>query len=183
MFLSSYNNIQFSSVIQSCLTLCDPINCSTTGFPVYHQLLEITQTHVHGVGDAIQSSPSLSSPSPPAFNLSQHQDLFQAVSSSHQVAKLLELSFSMSPSIEYSGWFPLTLTGLIFLLSKGLSRVFSNTTVQKHKFLSDLVPFSRSVASDSATPWITARQASLSITNSRSSLKLITGPLLKATFL
>ena len=92
MFLSCYYNIQFSSVIQSCLTLC-PMNCSTTGFPVHHQLLEITQTNVHPVGDTIQPSHPLSSPSPPTFNLSQHQNLFQWVSSSNQVAKLLELLF------------------------------------------------------------------------------------------
>ena len=83
--------LQFSSVAQSCLTLCDPMDCSTPGFPVHHQLLEPTQTHVHQVGDAIQPFHPLSSPSPPAFNLSQHQGLFQWVSSSHQVAKVLEL--------------------------------------------------------------------------------------------
>ena len=82
---------QFSLVIQSCPTLCNPMDCSTPGFPVHHQLLELTQTHVHPVGDAIQPSHPLSSPSPPAFNLSQHQGLFQGVSSSHQVAKVLEL--------------------------------------------------------------------------------------------
>ena len=81
---------QFSSVAQSCLTLCDPMDCSTPGFPVHHQLLEFTQTYVHWVGDAIQPSHPLLSPSPPAFNLSQHQGLFKWVSSSHQVAKVLE---------------------------------------------------------------------------------------------
>ena len=78
---------QFSSVAQSCPTLCDPMNHSTPGFPVHHQLPEFTQTHVHWVGDAIQPSHPLSSPSPPAFNLSQYQGLFEWVSSSHQVAK------------------------------------------------------------------------------------------------
>ena len=68
---------QFSSVAQSCLTLCNPKDCSTPGLPVHHQLLEPTQTHVHRVGDAIQSSHPLSSPSPPALNLSQHQGLFK----------------------------------------------------------------------------------------------------------
>ena len=66
-----------SSVIQSCLTLCDPMDCSTPGFPVHHQLLEFTETHVHRIDDAIPPSHPLSSPSPPAFNLSQHQGLFQ----------------------------------------------------------------------------------------------------------
>ena len=80
----------FSSATQSCLTLCNPMDCSTPGLPVRHQLLEFTQTHVHWVGEAIQPSHPLSSPSPPAFNLFQHQCLFKWVSSSHQVAKVLE---------------------------------------------------------------------------------------------
>ena len=83
-------DFQFSSVTQSCPTLCNPMDCSTPGLPVYHQLLELAQTHVHWVSDAIQPSHPLSSPSPPAFNLSQHQGLFQWVSSLHQVAKILE---------------------------------------------------------------------------------------------
>ena len=79
-----------SSVAQSCPTLCDPMDCSIPGLSVHHQLLEFTQTHVYWVGDAIQPSHPLSSPSPPAFNLSQHQDFFKWVSSSYQVAKILE---------------------------------------------------------------------------------------------
>ena len=79
----------FSSVAQSCLTLCDPIDCSTPGFPVHHQLLELTQTHVYQVGDAIQPSHPLSAHSPPGFNLSQHKGLYQGVSSLHHVAKVL----------------------------------------------------------------------------------------------
>ena len=82
--------LEFSLVSHSCPTLWDPMGCSSPGFPVDHQLLELAQTHVHWVGDAIQPSHPLSSPSPPAFNLSQHQALFQWVSSSHQVSKLLE---------------------------------------------------------------------------------------------
>ena len=81
---------QFSSVAQSCLTLCDPMDHSTPGLPVHHQLPEFTQTHVHWVRDAIQPSHPLSSPSPPAFSLSQCQGLFQWVSSSHLVVKVLE---------------------------------------------------------------------------------------------
>ena len=88
---------QFSSVTQSCLTLWDPMDCSTPGLPVHHQLPEPTQTHVHWVGDAIQPSHPLSSPSPPTFNPSQHQDLFQWVSSSHQVAKVLEFQLQHEP--------------------------------------------------------------------------------------
>ena len=89
-FLDLVDNITFSSVAQSCPTLYDPIDCSTWGFPVYHQLLELAQIHVHSVGDASQPSHPLSSPSPPAFSLSQHQDLFKWVSSLQQVAKVLE---------------------------------------------------------------------------------------------
>ena len=93
---------QFSSVAQSCPTLCDPMNCSTPGLPVHHQLLEFTQSHVHWVSDAIQPSHPLSSPSPPAPNPSQHQSLFQWVNPSHEVAEVLEFqlkhqSFQRTP--------------------------------------------------------------------------------------
>ena len=89
--LRTRHHAQLSSVTQWCPILFDPMDCSTPGFPVHHQLPELAQTHVHWVGDAIQPSHPLSSPSPPAFNLSQHQGLFQWVSSSYQVAKVLEL--------------------------------------------------------------------------------------------
>ena len=88
--LSGEKSLQFSSVAQSCPTLCYPMDCSTSGFPVHHQLPELAQTHVHLVGDAIQPSHPLYSPSPPAFNLTQQQGLFKWVCSSHQVAKVLE---------------------------------------------------------------------------------------------
>ena len=94
---------QFSSVAQSYLTVCEPRNHSTPGFPVHHQLPESIQTHVHWVGDAIQPSHPLSSPSPPALNLSQHQGLFKWVSSLHQVAKVLEFQFQHLPSNEHPG--------------------------------------------------------------------------------
>ena len=99
-------SVQFSWVAQSCPTLRDPMDCSTPGFPVHHQLPELAQTHVHRVGDAIQPSHPLSSPSPPALNLSQHQSLFQWVSSSHQVAKVLEFqlqhqSFQRTPRTDH----------------------------------------------------------------------------------
>ena len=90
-YIYIYIYIQFSSVAQSCPTLCDPMNRSTPGLPVHHQIPEFTQTHIHRVGDAIQPSHPLSSPSPPAPNPSQHQSLFQWVNSSHEVAKVLEL--------------------------------------------------------------------------------------------
>ena len=88
--MNSAVTVQSSSVTQSCPTLYDPMACSTPGFPVHHQLPELTQTHVHRIGDAIQPSHPLSSPSPPNFNLSHHQGLFKWVSSSHQVAKVFE---------------------------------------------------------------------------------------------
>ena len=119
-------------VAKSCPALWDPMDFSMPGFPVLHCLPELAQIHVHWVGDAIQPSHLLSSPSPPALNLSQHQDLFLWVSSSLQVAKVLELSASVLP-VNIQGWFPLELTDLIFL-SKGLSRVFSRTTIWKHQF-------------------------------------------------
>ena len=125
-------SVQFSSVTQSCLTLCDTMDCSTPGFPVYDHLLELTQTHFHQVGDATQASHPLLSSSPLTFNLSQHQGLFQWVSSLHQVAQVLEfqLQHQVLP-MNIQDWSPLGWTGWCSLLSKGLSRVFSNTTVQK----------------------------------------------------
>ena len=85
-----FGSVQYSSVAQSCPTLCDPMNCSMPGLPVNHQFLEFTQTHIYWVGDAIYPSHPLSSPSPPAPNPSQHQSLFQWVNSLHEVAKVLE---------------------------------------------------------------------------------------------
>ena len=84
------SSVQFGSVAQSCPTICDPMNHSTPGLPVHHQLPKFTQTHVHRVSDAFQPSHPLSSPSPPSSNPSQHQSLFQWVNSSHEVAKVLE---------------------------------------------------------------------------------------------
>ena len=90
-------NIRFSSVFQSCLTLCNLMDCGTPGFPVHHQLLEFAQAHAHWVHDAIQPSHPLPSPSLPALNLSQHQGLFKWVSSSYQVAKGLEFQLQHQP--------------------------------------------------------------------------------------
>ena len=136
-WLLSYNNanqsqlhiyewvswVSLTSVTLLCLTLCDATDYNTPGFPVHHQLLELAQTHVHRVGDAIQPSHPLLSPSPSPFNLYQHQDLFQGVNSSHKVASA---SASVLP-MNIQDWFPLGLTGLISLLSKGYSRIFNNT--------------------------------------------------------
>ena len=96
--------IQFSSVAQLCPILCNPMDCSTGGFPVHHQLPEFTETHVHWVDDAIQISHPLLSPSPPAFNVSQHQGLFKWVSSSHQMAKVLEFQLQY----QFFQWTPRT---------------------------------------------------------------------------
>ena len=120
----------FSSVAQSCPTLYNPMDCSTPGFPVRHQLLEFTQTNMHWVGDAFQPSQPLSSPSPPTFNLSQHQDLFQWVSSSIRWPKCWSFSFSVSLSNEYQDWFPLGWTGWISLQSKGLSSLLQHHSLK-----------------------------------------------------
>ena len=125
---------QFSSVSKSCLTLCDPMNHSTPGLPVHHQLLEFSQTHVHWVGDAIQlfhplvpfSSSPISLPASESFPTSQ---LFAWDSQSTGVSA----SASFPPK-KSQGWSSSEWTGWISLQSKGLSRVFSNTTVQKHQF-------------------------------------------------
>ena len=125
---------QFSSVAQSCLTLCDPMNYSTPGLPVHHQLPEFTQTHVHRVGDAIQPSHPLLSPSPLAFSF--------PASGSFQMSQFFtsggqRIGASASASVllmNIRDWFPLGWNGWISLQSKELSRVFSNATDQKHQF-------------------------------------------------
>ena len=122
------------SVAKSCPTLCDPIDCGTPGFPIHHQLLEPTQTHVHHIHNAIQPSHSLLSPSPSTFKLSQHQDLFQWVSSSHQVPKVSASASFLSMNTQE--WLPLGLTGCISLQSMGLSKIFSNAKFQKHQYFS-----------------------------------------------
>ena len=127
------------SVTQLCLTLCDPMNGSMAGFPVLNNLLEFAQTHVHWIGDAIQPSHPLSSPSPPAFKLSEHQGLFQRGSSSNEASGGQSIGVSASALVlpmNIQDWFPLGLTGWVSLQSKGSSRVFSSTTFQKHQFFS-----------------------------------------------
>ena len=123
------------SVTESCSALCNPMDRSTPGFPVLY-LPEFAQTHVYWVSDAIQPSHPLSPPFPPVLSLSQRQGLFQKINCSYQVAKVLELQLSISPPMNIQGWFPLGLTDLISFLSKGLSRVFSSTTIQKNQFSS-----------------------------------------------
>ena len=130
-----------------CSVVSDPMGGSTTGFPVHHQLPELTQTHLHRVGDAIQTSHPLSSLSP-CFILSKHQGLLQWVSSSHQVAKVLGDSASSSVlPMNTQDWFPLGWTGLNSLQSKGLSRVFSNVRVQNLQFFSAQLALSPTLTS------------------------------------
>ena len=110
------------------------MDCSLTGFPVLHYLLEFAETHAHWVSDAIQPSHPLSSLSPPALSLSQHQGLFQWVDSASDGQSIgASASASVLP-MNTQGWFPLGLTGLLPLVSKGCSRVFSSTTIWKHQF-------------------------------------------------
>ena len=111
--------VQFSSVAQSCPTLCNPMNRSTPGLPVYHQLLELTQTYVHWVGDAIQPSHPLSSPSPPAPNPSQHQGLFHESTLHMRWPKYWSFSFSISPSNEHPGLISFRMDWLDLLAVQG----------------------------------------------------------------
>ena len=127
-------SVQFSSVVQLCLALCDPMECSTPGLPVHHQLPELAQTCVYRVGGTIQPSHPLLSLSPPAFNLLSIK-VFSNESILHiKWPKYWSFSFIISPSNEHSGLISLGLTGWISLLSEGLSRAFSSTTVWRHQF-------------------------------------------------
>ena len=131
-------SVQFSPVIQLCPTLCNPMACSTPGFPVHHQLPELAQTYVHWIKDAIQPSHPLSSPSLPAFNLSRIR-IFSSESVLHiRWPKYWSFSFNISPSNEYSGlisfrmdWFDLAVQGTL----KSLLQHFWTSPVQKHQFL------------------------------------------------
>ena len=136
---SKYMGERETVVVKSlCPALCNPMDCSTPGFPVLHCLPEVAQAHVHCVNDAIQPSHPLSPPSPPALNLSQHQGKIDSFPRSQFFTSGVQsIGVSASASVlpmNIQNRFPLGLTGLISLLSKGLSRVFSNTTVQKHQF-------------------------------------------------
>ena len=124
--------LQFSSVTQLCPTLCDPMDCSTPGLPVHHQLPESTQTHVHWVGDAIQPSHPLSSPSLPALNLSQHQSPFKWVSSSIRWPKNWSFSFNISPSNEHPGPISFRMDWLDLLALKRTLQGKSKSLLQYH---------------------------------------------------
>ena len=128
------SSVQFT---QSFLTLCNPIDCSTPGFPVYHQLPEFAPAHIHRVGDAIQPFHPLSSPSP-AFNLSQHQGIFQWVSSSHHLKKYWSFSFSIRPSNEYSGLISFRMDWLDLLAVQGTLK----SLLQHHSSKASVLPCS-----------------------------------------
>ena len=118
------------SVSKSCLTICDPMNCSMPGFPVLHYLLEFAQTHVHWVSDAIRPSHPLFPPSPPVFNLSQHQGVFfnESVFMSGQSIGVSATTSVLTMNIQ--GWFPLGLTSLVSLQSKRLSRLLQHHSLK-----------------------------------------------------
>ena len=128
----SLSSVQLSSVTQSCPTLCDPMNCSTPGYPVHHQHPELAQTHVHRVSDAISSSVVPFTSCPQSLPASESFPMSQLFTWGGQSAGV-SASASVRP-VNPQDWSPLGWTGWIFLQSKGLSRVFSNTTVQKHQF-------------------------------------------------
>ena len=129
-------SFQFSSVTQSCLTLCNPMNCSMRGLPVHHQLPEFTQIHVHRVGDAIQLSSSVVpfSSCPQSLPASESFPMSQRFAWSGQSTGVSALASVLPTNTQ--DWSPLGWTGWISLQSKGLSRVFANTTVQKHQLFS-----------------------------------------------
>ena len=133
-------SVRFSSVAQSCPTLCDPMSLSMPGLPVHHQLLEFTQTHVHWVGDAIQPYHSLSSPSPPAPNPSQHQGLFQWVNSLHEVAKVLEFQLQHQ-SFQWTPRTDLLWNGLVGSLYSPTDSQESSPTPQFKRIHSSVLSF------------------------------------------
>ena len=126
--LRKWCSVQFNSVAQSCPTLCDPMNRSTPGLPVHHQLLEFTQTHVHRVSDAIQPSHPLASPFSPAPNPSQHQSLFQWVNSLHEWPKYWSFSFSIIPSKEHPGLISFRINWLDLLAVQETLKSLPSTT-------------------------------------------------------
>ena len=144
-------SVQFSSVAQPCPTLCDPMNHSRPGLPVHHQLPEFTQTHVHQIGDAIQPSHPLSSPSPPAPNPSQHQGLFQWVNSSYEVARVLEFQLSVSPSSEHPGLISFRMDWLDLLAVQGTLK----SLLQYHSSKASILRLSAFFAVQLSHPYLT----------------------------
>ena len=134
-FATYHHSVQFSSVAQLCLTLCNPMDCSTTGFPVHHQFPEPIQTHVYHVSDAIQRSHSLLSSSPPASSVFPSIRVFSSDSAlCFRWPKYWSFSFSISPSSEHSGLISFRIDWLDLLAVQGTLKSLLNTTVQKHQF-------------------------------------------------
>ena len=141
---------QFRSVTQSCPILCNPMDRSMPGFPVHHQLLELAQTHVHQVGDAIQPSHPLLCPSPPAFTLSQHHRLFQWSVLRIRWPKYWSFSFSISPSNEYSGLISFRMDWLDLLAVQG---TFKNI-LQQHSSEASILQYSALWSNCHIRPWL-----------------------------
>ena len=147
-------SVQFSSVTQSCPTLCNPMNHSTPGLPVHHQLLESTQTRVHWVGDAIQSSHPLSSPSPPAFNLSQHQGLSNESALRIRRPKYWSFSFKISPTNEHSGLITFRMDWLDLLAVQGTLR----SLIQHHSSKASILQCSAFFIVQLSHPYMTTEK-------------------------
>ena len=142
---------QFSSGAQSCPSLCDPMDCSTPGFPVHHQLLELTQNHVHQVSDPIQPSHPLSSLSPPAFNLSQNQGLSNESVLYIRWPKYWNFSFSISPSNEYSGLISFSMDWLHLTAVQGTLK----SLLQYHSSKASILPRSAFFIVQLSHPYMT----------------------------
>jgi len=142
---------KFSSVVQSCPTLCDPMDCSTPGIPVHYQLPEPAQTHAHGVGDAIQPSHPLSSPSPPAFNLSQHQVFSKESVLCIRWPKYWSFSLSISPSNEYSGLISFRIDWFDLLAVQGILK----SLLQHHSSKASILQHSAFFVVQLSHPYIT----------------------------
>ena len=142
---------QFNSVAQSCPTLCNSMNCSTPGCPIHYQLLKLTQTHIHGISDAIQPSHPLSSPSPPAFNLSQHQGLFSESVLHTRWPTYWSFSFSISPSNEHSGLISFRTDWLALLAVQGTLK----SLLQHHSWKASILPCSAFFIVQLSHPYMT----------------------------
>ena len=145
------SSVQFSSVTQSCPTLCDHMNCSMPDFPVYHQLPESTQTHAHWVGDAIQPSHPLSSSAPPALNVSQQQGLFKWVSCSHHVPKYWSFNINISPSNEYSELISFRVDSFDLLAVRGTLK----NLLQHHNWKASILQLSAYIMVHLSHPYMT----------------------------
>ena len=184
-----FSSVQFSSVPQSCPTLCDPMNRSMPGLPVHHPLPEFTQTHIHRGSDAIQPSYPLSSPSPPALNPSQHQSLSNESTLRMRWPKYWSFSFSISPSNKNPGLFSFRMDWLDLLAVQGTRKSFlqhhsSKASILQRSAFSTVqlshpyMTAGKTIALTSCvqlfmTPWNAASQASVSFTISQSLLKLM----------